>query len=77
MAAIYHAAKALGGKIDGEKAVAALKGWKHMSPRGPIHIDPETRDVVQTEYFRRVEKRDGKNVNVEFDQVKDVKDPGK
>jgi branched-chain amino acid transport system substrate-binding protein len=77
MAAIYHAAAKLGGKIDGDKAVEALKGWKHMSPRGPIYIDPATRDVVQTEYFRKVEKRDGKNYNIEFDSIPNVKDPGK
>lgn len=77
MAAIFEMARKTGGKIDGEKGVAALKGWKHLSPRGPITIDPATRDVVQTEYFRRVEKRGGHNVNVEFDQVANVKDPGK
>jgi branched-chain amino acid transport system substrate-binding protein len=77
MAAIYHAAAKLGGNIDGDKAVEALKGWKHMSPRGPISIDPATRDVVQTEYFRKVEKRDGKNYNIEFDSIPNVKDPGK
>jgi branched-chain amino acid transport system substrate-binding protein len=77
MAAIFEMARKLGGKIDGDRGVAALKGWKHLSPRGPITIDPETRDVVQTEYFRRVEKRDGHYVNVEFDQIADVKDPGK
>jgi branched-chain amino acid transport system substrate-binding protein len=77
MAAIFEMARKLDGKIDGDKGVAALKGWKHLSPRGPISIDPETRDVVQTEYFRRVEKRDGRNVNVEFDHVANVKDPGK
>jgi branched-chain amino acid transport system substrate-binding protein len=77
MAAVFEMARKLGGKIDGDRGVAALKGWKHLSPRGPITIDPETRDVVQTEYFRRVEKRDGHYVNVEFDQIADVKDPGK
>jgi branched-chain amino acid transport system substrate-binding protein len=77
MAAIFEMARKLGGKIDGDRGVAALKGWKHLSPRGPITIDPETRDVVQTEYFRRVEKRDGHYVNVEFDQIAGVKDPGK
>jgi branched-chain amino acid transport system substrate-binding protein len=48
------------------------------SPRGPIMIDPATRDVVQTIYVRRVERmKDGKLYNVEFDQVQNVKDPGK
>jgi branched-chain amino acid transport system substrate-binding protein len=77
MAAIYEVIRKLDGKIDGDRAVAVLKGWKHMSPRGPISIDPETRDIVQTEYFRKVEKRDGHNYNVEFDSMPNVKDPGK
>jgi branched-chain amino acid transport system substrate-binding protein len=50
---------------------------KIPSPRGPIMIDPETRDVVQTVYVRRVQKVDGQLYNVEFDQFPDVKDPGK
>jgi branched-chain amino acid transport system substrate-binding protein len=77
MAAIYEVAKKLGGKIDGDKAIEALKGWKRQSPRGPIEIDPATRDVVQTVYLRRVEKRGEHYYNVEFDQVPNVKDPGK
>jgi len=48
-----------------------------MSPRGPIMIDPETRDIVQTVYIRRVEKIDGILYNIEFDKFPDVKDPGK
>jgi branched-chain amino acid transport system substrate-binding protein len=48
------------------------------SPRGAITIDPATRDVVQTIYVRRVERlKDGKLYNVEFDQMPNVKDPGK
>ena len=77
MAVIYEVAKKLGGNIDGDKAMAVIKGMKLESPRGPIMIDPETRDVVQTVYVRRVEKRDGKLYNVEFDQFTNVKDPGK
>ncbi len=77
MAAIYDVAKRLDGKIDGDRAMEILKGWKRASPRGPITIDPETRDIVQTIYIRRVEKRDGHYYNVEFDSVPDVKDPGK
>jgi branched-chain amino acid transport system substrate-binding protein len=77
MAAIYEVVKKVKGPIDGEKAVAVLKGWKRMSPRGPILIDPQTRDVVQTEYIRRVEKRGDKYYNVEFDSIPNVKDPGK
>jgi len=78
MAAIYEVIKRLGGKIDGDKAMEVLKGMKIDSPRGPIMIDPATRDVVQTIYVRRVERmKDGKLYNVEFDQVQNVKDPGK
>jgi branched-chain amino acid transport system substrate-binding protein len=68
--------KRLNGVIDGDKAMAAIKGMKIDSPRGPIMIDPETRDVVQTVYIRKVEKKDGKILNVEFDKVENVKDPG-
>ena len=77
MAAIYEVAKKLGGKIDGDKAMEILKGMKIASPRGPIMIDPETRDVVQTVYVRRVQKVDGQLYNVEFDQFPNVKDPAK
>ena len=78
MAAIYEVIKRLDGKIDGDKAMEVLKGMKIDSPRGPIMIDPATRDVVQTIYVRRVERmKDGKLYNVEFDQVQNVKDPGK
>lgn len=77
MAAIYEVARRLNGNIDGDKAMDALKGLKLDSPRGPISIDPETRDVVQTMYIRRVQKVNGKLYNVEFEQVANVKDPGK
>ena len=78
MAAIYEVITKLGGKMDGDRAMEVLKGMKIDSPRGPITIDPATRDVVQTVYVRRVEKlKDGKLYNVEFDQIANVKDPGK
>jgi branched-chain amino acid transport system substrate-binding protein len=77
MAAIFEVVKKTNGEIDGDKAMAALKGYKWMSPRGPVMIDPETRDIVQTVYIRKVEKKDGKLANVEFDKIVDVKDPGK
>ena len=57
--------------------IGAAKGMAWDSPRGPISIDPETRDIVQTAYIRRVEKVDGALVNVEFDKVEKVKDPVK
>jgi len=77
MAAIAEALKKTNGSVDPDKFLAALKGMKLMSPRGPIMIDPETRDIVQTVYIRRVEKVDGQLYNVEFDKFPDVKDPGK
>ncbi len=77
MAAIYEALKKTGGNADGDKIMAAVKGMKRASPRGPIVIDPETRDIVQNVYIRRVQKVGGKLYNVEFDKFEAVKDPGK
>jgi branched-chain amino acid transport system substrate-binding protein len=57
--------------------MAAIKGMKWMSPRGPVEIDPQTRDIDQTVYIRKVEKVNGKLANVEFDKIENVKDPGK
>ena len=72
---IYEALKKTGGKADGELLIAAAKGMKWESPRGPISIDPETRDIVQNVYIRKVEKVGGDYRNVEFDTIRDVKDP--
>ena len=77
MAALYEVAKKLNGKVDADRAMEVLKGLKLTSPRGPIRIDPETRDIVQTVYVRRVERTKGGLFNVEFDKFPDVKDPGK
>jgi branched-chain amino acid transport system substrate-binding protein len=78
MAAIYDLVKATKGQFDGDTAMAFLKNWKNPdSPRGPIAIDPETRDIIQNVYIRRVEKVDGKLVNVEFETFPQVKDPWK
>jgi len=74
---IYEALKKTGGKTDGDALLAAMKGMKWESPRGPMSIDPETRDVVQTIYIRKVEKKDGELYNVEFANFPDVKDPVK
>ncbi len=60
MAAIAHVVKTLNCKIDPEKAMATLKGWKYDSPRGPIMIDPATRDIVMNEYLSEVVEKDGK-----------------
>ncbi|WP_343651247.1 ABC transporter substrate-binding protein [Herbaspirillum sp.] len=77
MNAIYEVSKKLNGKIDGDKAMAILKTMKFMSPRGPIAIDPATRDIVQTVYVRKVEKIGNEAYNVEFDKFENVKDTGK
>ena len=77
MALIYEALKKTNGSTDGDKLIAAMKGMKFVSPRGPIMIDPETRDVVQTVYIRKVEKTAGGLYNMEFDKFPDQKDPGK
>lgn len=77
MAAIYEVARKLNGKVDGDQAMAALKGMKLNSPRGPITIDPQSRDIVQTVYVRKVEKVGGEPYNVEFDQFAEMKDTGK
>jgi branched-chain amino acid transport system substrate-binding protein len=76
-AALFDVIKQTNGKFDGDKAMAILKGWKHESPRGPIMIDPETRDIIQNVYMRRTEMKDGKLANVEFDTIPNVKDPWK
>ena len=55
--------------------MAAIKGMAWESPRGPISIDPETRDIIQNIYIRKVEKKNGELYNVEFETFKDVKDP--
>jgi branched-chain amino acid transport system substrate-binding protein len=77
MAAIAHVVEQLHGNVDGDGAMKALAGWRRESPRGPITIDPGTRDIVQNVYLRRVEKRGDHYDNVEFDKVPEVKDPGK
>src|SRR4051795_6302380 len=73
----YEALKKTGGKTDGDLLIAAMKGMAWESPRGPIAIDPETRDIVQNIYIRKVERVNGELYNVEFETFKDVKDAGK
>jgi branched-chain amino acid transport system substrate-binding protein len=77
MRVIYEAIKATKGQGDGEALVGAMKGQIFESPRGPIYIDAQTRDIVQNVYIRRVERINGQLYNTEFDVLKDVKDPGK
>ena len=77
MRVIYEALKKTGGNGGGDALLAAMKGQIFESPRGPIFIDAQTRDVVHNVYLRKVERKDGQLYNVEFDVIKDVKDPGK
>jgi len=69
---IYEALKKTGGTATGEQLVEAMKGMKWVSPRGPMSIDPATRDVVQTIYLREVKMVNGKPWNIEFDKFENV-----
>jgi branched-chain amino acid transport system substrate-binding protein len=78
MSAIFDLIKETKGKFTGDQAMKFLTNWKTAnSPRGPISIDPATRDIVQNIYMRRTEMRDGKLANIEFDAIPNVKDPWK
>ncbi len=77
MRVIYEALKKTGGKGGGDALLAGMKGQLFESPRGPAFVDAQTRDIVHNVYLRKVEKKDGQLWNVEFDVIKDVKDPGK
>ena len=77
MAAIDLALAKTRGDTAGDKVMAALKGLRFESPRGPVEIDPLTRDIVQTVYIRRTERVKGELVNVEFDRFDKVADPAK
>lgn len=77
MRVIYEALKVSKGTGGGDALLAAMKGQIFESPRGKIYIDAQTRDIVQDIHLRKVEKKDGQLWNVEFDVIKDVKDPGK
>jgi branched-chain amino acid transport system substrate-binding protein len=79
MAAIFHVIREQKGKIDPDRTMELLKNFRHPnSPRGPIYVDPETRDIVQNEYLREVRKVGGVLANVEIETVGvAVKDPWK
>jgi len=78
MDAIYHVIREQKGKIDPDRTMALVKKYKNPnSPRGPIAIDPETRDIIQNEYVREVRKVGGQLANVEFETFEQVKDPWK
>jgi branched-chain amino acid transport system substrate-binding protein len=74
---IYEALKKTKGSVDGDALVNAMKGMAWESPRGPISIDPQTRDIIQNIYIRRVEKVNGELYNIEFMSYNAMKDPGK
>jgi branched-chain amino acid transport system substrate-binding protein len=74
---IYETLKKTGGNTNGDTLIAAMKGMAWESPRGPIQIDPETRDIVQDVYIRRVERVNGELYNIEFDKFEAVRDPHK
>ena len=71
----YAALEKTGGDTDGTKLIEAMKGMSWMSPRGPISIDPATRDIVQDIYIREVKEVDGELYNVEFAKYEKIKDP--
>jgi len=72
---MYEALNKTGGKTDGDALIAAAKGMAWESPRGPISIDPDTRDIIQNVYIRKVEKKNGELYNVELATFLNVKDP--
>ncbi len=74
---IYEALKKTNGSTDGDALIAAMKGMSWISPRGPISIDPATREVIQNIYIRKVERVNGELYNVEFATIPDFKDPSK
>jgi branched-chain amino acid transport system substrate-binding protein len=76
MHAIYEGLKKTNG-VGGEALVDAMKGLAWVSPRGPISIDPETRDIIQNVYIRKVERVNGELFNVESSTIPNVKDPVK
>lgn len=77
MDAIYHAIGKTNGAMGADATVAAWKTWKSDSPRGPVYIDPETRDIVQNMYLRETKKVGGKVINVEYRTYEAIKDPWK
>ena len=77
MRVIYEALKTTKGAGGGDALLAAMKGQVFESPRGPVFIDAQTRDIVQNVYLRKVERVNGQLYNVEFEVLKSVKDPGR
>lgn len=74
---IYEALKKTKGAANGDALVAAMKGMSWISPRGPMTIDPDTREVIENIYIRKVERVNGELYNVEFETIPNFKDPSK
>lgn len=74
---IYAALQATKGDTNGDKLLAAMKGQKWNSPRGPVELDAQTREMIQNVYITRTERVNGQLFNVPFDKVEAVKDPAK
>jgi branched-chain amino acid transport system substrate-binding protein len=74
---IYEALRKTDGSTDGARLVAAMKGMSFVSPRGPVTIDPDTRELIQNVYIRKVERLNGELYNVEFATIANFKDPSK
>jgi branched-chain amino acid transport system substrate-binding protein len=74
MAAIAHVVRTLNGRVEAEAAMKALRGWKYDSPRGPITIDPATRDIVMNEYLSELVLKDGRLVQKNLAVISAVKD---
>ncbi|MFZ2158926.1 MAG: ABC transporter substrate-binding protein [Bradyrhizobium sp.] len=74
MAAIAHVVTSLKGKLDPDAVITALRGWKYNSPRGPISIDPRTRDIVMNEYLSEIVKKDGRLYQKNIGVITAVKD---
>jgi len=72
---IYEALRKTGGKTDADSLIGAMKGMKWESPRGPVSIDPDTRDIVQNVYIGKVEKVNGQLYTVQFATFEAVKSP--
>lgn len=74
---IYEALNKTKGSSKGDALIDAMKGMSWMSPRGPVTVDPETREMIQNIYIRKVERVDGELYNVEFATIPNFKDPSK
>ncbi len=75
LAAIYKVVAAQNGQLDPDRTMQLVKQLKFESPRGPIEMDPQTRDLIENVYIRRTEKRNGRLVNTEIETIPMVRDP--